>query len=50
VLDKQLGVKASSHHRPGVKSEARAKFIERIRKHLVRWSLRKELSQKMAEV
>jgi hypothetical protein len=30
TLDKQLGVKASSCHRPGVKSKASTKFIERI--------------------
>jgi hypothetical protein len=36
--------------RPGVKSKARTKFIERIAKLPDRWDLVKELSQKMADV
>jgi hypothetical protein len=48
-LDKQLRVKASSFHRPGVKSKVRTKFIERIAKHPDRWGLVKELSQRMIE-
>jgi hypothetical protein len=39
VLDKQLRVKASSCHRPGVKSKASTKFIERIAKHPNGWDL-----------
>jgi Fe-S cluster assembly scaffold protein SufB len=50
LLDKQLRVKASSHHRPGVKSKAITKFIKRKEKHPDRWDLVKELSQKMADV
>jgi hypothetical protein len=47
--DKQLGVKANSYYRPGVKSKASRKFIERIAKHPNGWDLVKELSQRMAE-
>jgi hypothetical protein len=50
VPDKQLGLIASSCHRPGVKSKASTKFFERIAKHPDRWDLVKELSQRMAEV
>jgi hypothetical protein len=50
VLDKQLSVKATSHHRPGVKSKASTKFIERLTKHPDRGDSVKELSQRMAEV
>jgi hypothetical protein len=39
MMDEQLGVKASSHHRPGIKSKISTKFIERIQKHLDRWDL-----------
>jgi hypothetical protein len=48
--DKQLGVKASSCHLPGVKSKASTKFIEGIEEHLDGWDLVNELSQRMAEV
>jgi hypothetical protein len=37
-------VKASSCHRPGVKSRASTKFIERTGKHPDRWDLVKELN------
>jgi hypothetical protein len=50
VPDKQLGVKASSHHRPVVKNKASTKFIGRRVKHPVRWGLVKDLSQAVAEV
>jgi hypothetical protein len=46
----QLGVTASSSNRPGVKSKASTKFIERIAKHPDGWDLVKELSQRMVEV
>jgi hypothetical protein len=36
--------------RPGVKSKAGTKFIERIAKHPDRWNLVKELSQTVAKV
>jgi hypothetical protein len=49
ALDKQLGVKASSHHRPGVKSKASMKVNERIVKHPDGWDLVKEPSQTMAK-
>jgi hypothetical protein len=45
VPDKQLRVKANLCHRPGVKSKANTKFIERITKHPNGWDLLKELSQ-----
>jgi hypothetical protein len=50
VLDKQLRVKASSCHRPGIKSRASITFIERIGKHLDGWDLVKEVNQRMAEI
>jgi hypothetical protein len=50
VPDKQLRFKANLHHRPGVKSKARTKFIERIGKHPDTWELVKGLSQRMAEI
>jgi hypothetical protein len=49
-MDKQLGVKASSRHRPGVKSKTSIKFIERLAQHPDGCDLVKELSQTMAEV
>jgi hypothetical protein len=48
--DKQLGVKTNLCHRPGVKSKASTKFIERRVKPLDRWDFVKELNQRMAEV
>jgi hypothetical protein len=48
--DKQLRVKASSYHRPGVKSKARTKFIERIAKHPDGWDLVKELNHRITKV
>jgi hypothetical protein len=49
LLDKQLGDKARSHHRLGVKRKASMKDIERIVKHPDGWDLVKEPSQIMAE-
>jgi hypothetical protein len=48
--DKHLRVKAISCHRPGVKSKASTKFIERKGKHPDRWDLVKELDAKMVKV
>jgi hypothetical protein len=50
ALDKQLRDKATLCHRPGVKSKASSKFIERIGKHPDGWDLMKELSQRVAEI
>jgi hypothetical protein len=50
VPDKQLKVKASSHHRPEEKSKASTKFIDKIAKHTDRWDLVKELSSRMTKV
>jgi hypothetical protein len=44
--DKQLKIKAISCHRPGVKSKASTKSIERIGKHPDGWDLVKEPSQR----
>jgi hypothetical protein len=49
VPEKQIRVKASSRHIPGVKSKASTKFTERMGKHPDEWDLVKELSQTMAE-
>jgi hypothetical protein len=48
--DKQLRIKASSCYRPGVKSKANMKFIERITKHPNKWDLVKGLSHGITEV
>jgi hypothetical protein len=48
-VDKLLGVKGSSCHRPEVKSKTSKKFIERIVPP-DGWDLEEELSQTMAEV
>jgi hypothetical protein len=52
VPDKQLGVKASSCHRLGIKSKASTTFIERIGKHPEGWDLvkKKKTKQRVAEV
>jgi hypothetical protein len=50
MIKHQLRVKANLHHRPGVKSKASKKFIERTAKHPDGWDLVKDLSQSMAEV
>jgi hypothetical protein len=50
ALDKQLRVKASLCHRPGVERRSSIEFIEKIGKHPDGWELVKELNQRMAEV
>jgi hypothetical protein len=50
ALDKQIRVKASSCHRPVVKSKASTKFTERIPKHPNGWDLVKKLSPGITKV